>query len=140
RLLEKRGHRVMVAANGREALEALEKEAVDLVVKDVEVPEEEGLEATAAIREKEKASGAHLPIIALTAHAMKGDRERCLDAGMDGYLPKPIRADELLLTIDKLAPAPRLAPRSSDDNMIDRVLDRGAVLSQFGGDVELMQR
>jgi CheY-like chemotaxis protein len=95
RLLEKRGHRVMVAANGREALEALEKEAFDLVLMDVQMPEVDGLEATAAIREKEKASGAHLPIIALTAHAMKGDRERCLDAGMDGYLPKPIRAQDL---------------------------------------------
>src|SRR5579864_4943113 len=95
RLLEKRGHRVVVAANGREALEALEKEAFDLVLMDVQMPEVDGLEATAAIREKEKASGAHLPIIALTAHAMKGDRERCLDAGMDGYLPKPIRAQDL---------------------------------------------
>jgi PAS domain S-box-containing protein len=95
RLLEKRGHRVMVAGNGREAIEALEKETFDLVLMDVQMPEMDGFEATMAIREKERTTGAHLPIIALTAHAMKGDRERCLGAGMDGYLAKPIRATEL---------------------------------------------
>ncbi len=95
RLLEKRGHRVAVAANGREALGALEKESFDLVFMDVQMPEMDGLEATAAIREKEKSSGLHQPIIALTAHAMKGDREECLAAGMDGYLTKPIRSQEL---------------------------------------------
>ena len=95
RLLEKRGHRVVVAANGREVLEALEKEGFDLVLMDVQMPEMDGLEATAAIREKEKASGTHQWVVALTAHAMKGDRERCLAAGMDGYLSKPIRPREL---------------------------------------------
>jgi two-component system, sensor histidine kinase and response regulator len=95
RLLEKRGHRVVVASNGRQALEALEKESFDLVLMDVQMPEMDGFEATAAIREKEKASGFHLPVIALTAHAMKGDRERCLAVGMDGYLAKPIRQQEL---------------------------------------------
>jgi signal transduction histidine kinase/CheY-like chemotaxis protein len=95
RLLEKRGHRVTVAGNGREALEALEKESFDLVFMDVQMPEMDGLEATAAIREKEKTNGVHQPIIALTAHAMKGDREKCLAAGMDGYLSKPIRPQEL---------------------------------------------
>jgi two-component system, sensor histidine kinase and response regulator len=95
RLLEKRGHRVTVAGNGREALEALEKESFDLVFMDVQMPEMDGLEATAAIREKEKTSGGHQPIIALTAHAMKGDREKCLAGGMDGYLAKPIRPQEL---------------------------------------------
>jgi two-component system, sensor histidine kinase and response regulator len=95
RLLEKRGHSVVVAGNGREALEALEKQSFDLVFMDVQMPEMDGLEATAAIREKEKGSGVHRPIIALTAHAMKGDRERCLASGMDGYLTKPIRPQEL---------------------------------------------
>jgi signal transduction histidine kinase/CheY-like chemotaxis protein len=95
RLLEKRGHYVVVAANGREALEALQKESFDLVFMDVQMPEMDGLEATAAIREKEKGTGVHRPIIALTAHAMKGDRERCLASGMDGYLTKPIRPQEL---------------------------------------------
>jgi two-component system sensor histidine kinase/response regulator len=95
RLLEKRGHRVAVAANGREALEALDKESFDLVFMDLQMPEVDGFEATAALREKEKGSGIHQPVIALTAHAMKGDRERCLAAGMDGYLSKPIKPQEL---------------------------------------------
>ncbi len=95
RLLEKRGHRVTVTANGREAVEALANQTFDLVLMDVQMPEMDGFEATAAIREKEKHNGAHMPIVALTAHAMKGDRERCLAAGMDGYLSKPIRSQEL---------------------------------------------
>ena len=95
RLLEKRGHHVVVATNGREALEALEKESFDLVFMDVQMPEMDGMEATAVIRENEKGRDCHQTIIALTAHAMKGDRERCLAAGMDGYLSKPIRREEL---------------------------------------------
>jgi two-component system sensor histidine kinase/response regulator len=95
RLLEKRGHRVVVAGNGFEALAALKKENFDLVLMDVQMPEMDGIEATGAIREEEKASGEHRPIVALTAHAMKGDREKCLAAGMDGYLTKPIRPQEM---------------------------------------------
>jgi len=95
RLLEKRGHHVKVAPNGREAITTLEKGTFDLVLMDVQMPEMDGLDATAAIRSKEVASGKHQNIIALTAHAMKGDKERCLAAGMDGYLTKPIRAQEL---------------------------------------------
>ena len=95
RLLEKRGHHVVVTGNGREALAALEKEPFDLVLMDVQMPEMDGLEATAALRAKETGTGAHLWVIALTAHAMKGDRERCIAAGMDGYLSKPIRPPEL---------------------------------------------
>jgi CheY-like chemotaxis protein len=95
RLLEKRGHQVVLAANGLEALAALEKENYDLVFMDVQMPEMDGLEATAAIRNKEKINGNHQVVIALTAHAMKGDQERCVAAGMDGYLTKPIRPQEL---------------------------------------------
>ncbi len=95
RLLEKRGHSVVVAANGREALAALEKESFDLVLMDVQMPVMDGFEATAAIRKKEGAGGTHLQVVALTAHAMKGDREKCLAGGMDGYLSKPIRPQEL---------------------------------------------
>ena len=95
RLLEKRGHSVQVAVNGREALQALDKERFDLVLMDVQMPEMDGMEATAAIRQHEKGSGLHTPIIALTANAMKGDREKYLASGMDGYLAKPIRPLEL---------------------------------------------
>ena len=100
RLLEKRGHRVAVTANGREALAALEKDDYDLVLMDVQMPEMDGLEATAAIRKREEQSGKHQVVIALTAHAMKGDEERCLAAGMDGYLSKPIRPAELDAMLD----------------------------------------
>jgi PAS domain S-box-containing protein len=95
RLLEKRGHRVAVAGSGLEVLVALEKESFDLVLMDVQMPEMDGLEATTAIREKEKGTGHRQAVVALTAHAMKGDREKCLAAGMDGYLSKPIRPQEL---------------------------------------------
>jgi CheY-like chemotaxis protein len=95
RLLEKRGHHVVVAGNGAEALAAMEKQDFDLVFMDVQMPEMDGLEATAVIRGKEKITGKHQPIIALTAHAMKGDREKCIAGGMDGYLTKPIRPQEL---------------------------------------------
>jgi PAS domain S-box-containing protein len=95
RLLEKRGHHVVVAGNGAEALTAMEKHDFDLVFMDVQMPEMDGLEATAVIRGKEKITGKHQPIIALTAHAMKGDREKCIAGGMDGYLTKPIRPQEL---------------------------------------------
>ncbi len=105
RLLEKRGHTVVVAANGREALAALENEAFDLVLMDVQMPEMDGFEATAAIRKLEKAVGGHLPIIAMTAHAMKGDEERCLAAGMDGYIPKPIRPQQFLDMLESLSEA-----------------------------------
>jgi two-component system, sensor histidine kinase and response regulator len=104
-LLERRGHAVVIANNGQEAVDALERERFDLVLMDVQMPEMDGLQATAAIREKEKALGGHIPIIAMTAHAMKGDRERCLAAGMDEYVPKPIRADELYETLERMAPA-----------------------------------
>jgi two-component system, sensor histidine kinase and response regulator len=103
RLLEKRGHRVTVAGNGREALEALERESFDLVFMDVQMPEMDGMEATAAIRDKEKGTGQHQPIIALTAHAMTGDREKCLAGGMDGYLTKPIRSQQLEQVLEQYA-------------------------------------
>jgi CheY-like chemotaxis protein len=95
RLLEKRGHHVAVAGNGQQALVALEKERFDLVLMDMQMPEMDGFEATTEIRKRESANDQRLPIVALTAHAMKGDREKCLAAGMDGYLSKPIRPQEL---------------------------------------------
>jgi PAS domain S-box-containing protein len=101
RLLEKRGHRVVLAGNGREALEALAKDVFDLVFMDVQMPQMDGLEATAGIREGEKGTARHQVVIALTAHALKGDRDRCLAGGMDDYLAKPIRPRELDAVLEK---------------------------------------
>jgi CheY-like chemotaxis protein len=95
RLLEKRGHSVRIAANGLLALQVLAEESFDVVFMDLQMPEVDGWQTTAAIRAKEANGGPRLRIIALTAHAMTGDRERCLAAGMDGYLAKPIRPEEL---------------------------------------------
>ena len=94
-LLEREGHSVVVAKNGKQAVAAMADDDFDLVLMDVEMPEMDGLEATAVIRVKEKQAGVHTPIVAMTAHAMKGDRERCLEAGMDAYVSKPIHAQEL---------------------------------------------
>lgn len=107
RMLEKRGHRVMVVNNGREALAATEEGNYDLVLMDVQMPEMDGIEATLAIREKEKRrdDGSHQAIVALTAHAMKGDEERCKAAGMDDYLTKPIRPQELGNLLERYAAA-----------------------------------
>jgi signal transduction histidine kinase/DNA-binding response OmpR family regulator len=107
RLLEKRGYTVTVAPDGRAAVEALEKERFDLVLMDVQMPEMGGFEATGAIRAREKDEGGHIPIIALTAHAMKSDQERCLASGMDGYISKPIRSSELFSLIEKVLQAKR---------------------------------
>jgi len=102
-LLERRGYIVTVADDGREALAALKKKDFDVVLMDVQMPGMDGFEATAAIRERERAAGRHTPIIAMTAHALEGDKERCLSAGMDGYISKPIQTNEFFATIEKLA-------------------------------------
>jgi len=104
RLLQKRGHTVRVANNGKEALDLLERESFDLVLMDVQMPQMGGFEATARIRAAEEGTGRHMPIIALTAHAMTGDRERCLEAGMDAYVSKPIQEKELRLAIESVLP------------------------------------
>jgi len=101
RLLEKRGFQVTVAGDGQVALNELEKHSFDIVLMDVQMPNMDGFEATAEIRKREKSTGGRIPIIAMTAHALKEDEERCLAAGMDGYLSKPIRTTELFATIEK---------------------------------------
>jgi len=103
RMLERMGHAVAVAINGKEALSAVEKHAFDLILMDVQMPEMDGLEATKAIREFEKNTGKHLPIVAMTAYSMKGDKERFLESGMDGYIRKPINSAELFRTLENLA-------------------------------------
>jgi signal transduction histidine kinase/DNA-binding response OmpR family regulator len=105
RLLEKRGHSVVVAGNGKAALEFLDKQRFDLVLMDVQMPELDGLAATAAIREGERKTGTHIPIIAMTANAMAGDKERCLEAGMDAYISKPLDSKDLYAAIDNMVPA-----------------------------------
>lgn len=102
RLLQKYGYQVTTVGNGRSALGAIDSKKFDLVLMDVELPELDGIAATLAIREREKDTGNHLPIVAMTAHAMKGDKERCLEAGMDAYIAKPINAPELFEIIDSL--------------------------------------
>ncbi len=136
-LLSKAGHTTVLACDGREALAAVEREPFDLVLMDVQMPEMDGLEATARIREREKATGRHVLIVAMTAYAMKGDRERCLAAGMDGYVAKPIHAAELARAIALLVPAsrPGAAPGPAAAG-----LDRAAVLARVGGDEQLLRK
>jgi CheY-like chemotaxis protein len=103
--LKLQGHHVHVVNNGREALAALETDPFDLVLMDVQMPEMDGYEATAAIRERDRQSGRHTPVVAMTASAMKGDRERCLEAGMDDYIAKPITSRQLSRAIDAIRSA-----------------------------------
>ena len=142
-ILKKRGHTVVATANGVETLAALEAEGehpFDLILMDVQMPEMDGIEATARIREKEKSGKRHIPIIALTAHAMKGDRETCLKAGMDGYVPKPLKAEELLAAMEE-AMAGRTKTASAavqpHDNKSE-VFDRKQTLTSVDGDLELL--
>ena len=110
RLLEKRGHRVDTATNGREACEAFHRQSYDVILMDVQMPEMTGIEATAAIRQAERGTGRHIPIIAMTAHAMMGDRERFLAGGMDGYISKPILLKELTDALEKISPCAHAPP------------------------------
>jgi CheY-like chemotaxis protein len=140
RLLGKAGHTVVVAGNGKEALATLAKAGplgFDLMLMDVQMPEMDGFEAAAAIRKKEKGTGTHLPIIAMTAHAMKGDRERCLAAGMDDYLTKPVKREELLDAIGRHSCE---SPASGKDKPARQQpgLDNAAVLAHFDGDEDLL--
>jgi two-component system, sensor histidine kinase and response regulator len=104
-MLEKRGFLVTVAADGRAAVEAFGEQAFDLVLMDMQMPEMDGMEAFAAIRALERPQARRTPVVALTAHAMAHDRQRCLDAGMDGYISKPVTAALLFAEIERLAPA-----------------------------------
>jgi PAS domain S-box-containing protein len=159
-LLQKRGHSLVQAANGREAVEAAARETFDLIFMDVQMPEMDGLEATRRIREAEQATGRHTPIAAMTAHAMAGDRECCLAVGMDDYLSKPLQKDELLALLERIsagrkptgAAAPPSAPnghrqpaalwtlaRESSARALP-VFSREKLLDELDGDEALMQR
>jgi CheY-like chemotaxis protein/HPt (histidine-containing phosphotransfer) domain-containing protein len=139
-ILEAARHRVTVVNNGKEAVAALEKHAYDAVLMDVQMPEMDGFQATAAIREREKSTGRHTPIIALTAHAMKGDLERCRVADMDDYVPKPIQPEELFRAIRKCVGhvAERGKLGRQEINAEAAALDRGALLARVGGDAKIL--
>jgi CheY-like chemotaxis protein/HPt (histidine-containing phosphotransfer) domain-containing protein len=140
RLLEKRGHKVAVAADGRQALEMLESQSFDLVIMDLQMPEMDGLEATAKIREREKGTGTHLPIIAMTAYAMKRDRDRCREAGMDGYLAKPIQPQELYAALESIVTGnARDSHISAAPGPSQKVLDKAALLDRVEGDQQLLR-
>jgi signal transduction histidine kinase/DNA-binding response OmpR family regulator/HPt (histidine-containing phosphotransfer) domain-containing protein len=151
RLLEKRGHLVTVVRNGREAVEAIERERFDVVLMDVQMPEIDGFEATALIRRREKSGDGHsrhIPIIAMTAHALKGDRDRCLDAGMDDYVSKPLQFERLFEAVEVYADQPGVAvsaiasaTATATQQPIDPpvTLNRAGVLQRLGGDAELLQ-
>jgi two-component system, sensor histidine kinase and response regulator len=139
-ILQKGGHSVLAVNNGREAVEAHKREDFDLVLMDVQMPEMDGFEATDAIRTRERITGRHLPIIAMTAHAMKGDRERCLESGMDDYVAKPVHAAELLRVIQKFAEtaaAPIAAAPPVENNDV-LVFDRQSALDRVSDEEELL--
>ena len=140
--LERIGYRADAVANGKEVLSALEGISYDLIFMDVQMPEMDGFEATAAIRRKERRTGGYTPIIAMTAHAMKGDRERCLEAGMDDYVPKPIQPQTLIEVlrrwVDKEGLKKRELPMIKPGEAIE-VFDKKEALERLGGDEELFQ-
>ena len=115
-VLRKWGHTLTIANNGHEAVAAFERDTYDVILMDVQMPEMDGLQATALIREQEQQRGRHVPIIAMTANAMKGDREECVEAGMDEYVTKPIRWTELRQALD------RVVPRTSKSDVPDEAL------------------
>ncbi len=142
RLLERRGHTVEVASSGVQALATLNAQRFDVVLMDVQMPEMDGLEATETIRAQEQATGDHIPIIAMTAHVMQGDRERCLEAGMDDYVAKPIRADILFATIECLLPdaiSTTSEPSPQIEAPMAELFDRAATLRRVDGDRELLR-
>ena len=145
-LLAQEGHTVVLVGNGREAVERTAEEAFDVVLMDVQMPEMDGFEAAAAIREREHGTSTHVPIVAMTAHAMAGDRERCLQAGMDTYISKPLRPDELLAAINRSVDTHRVSatPVVSDGTEPTNppkatiALDSGPLLASFGGNRKLL--
>ena len=139
-LLEKHGHTVVVAGDGKQAVTMCHSQDFDLVLMDVQMPEMDGLEATAAIRTRERQTGAHIPIIAMTAHAMKGDRERCLESGMDDYVAKPIRAQQLFEAIQTVLGASAEArPRPEGETHEVEIVDWSEALKSVKGDRALLK-
>jgi len=138
-IFEKLGYQVTVVSHGGEALAAVQVRKFDLIAMDVQMPEMDGLEATKAIRAGEKSTGTHTPIVAMTAHAMKGDRERCLAAGMDAYLSKPMRIGELEEVIDQLISPSRAVLVPASVTSPGDVVDQAALLAGVDGDRRLLR-
>jgi CheY-like chemotaxis protein len=138
RLLEKRNHIVTVVGNGKEALAALQDQAFDLVLMDVQMPEMDGMEATTILREREKDSEKHQPVVAMTALAMNGDRERCLAAGMDGYISKPIRPQQLDEVLQQYLSSPNDSEPSDASATAGSVIDSNDLLDRLDGDRALL--
>ena len=136
RVLEKMGHTSVLARNGKEAFTLAFSQKFDLAFMDVQMPEMDGLAATEAIRQREKSSNTHLAIFAMTAHAMKGDRERCLQAGMDGYIMKPIRFGDIEKTVSSFSSA---QPDSSPSPSPKASWGRAEALERLGGDEDLLR-
>jgi PAS domain S-box-containing protein len=138
-LLKQRGHRVSIVGNGRQVADRAAADSFDVILMDVQMPEMGGLEATALIRERERTTGGHTPIVALTARAMPGDREQCLAAGMDAYVSKPLRPDELFSAMNAvLANSPDATPASTP--AAADALDRDVLLAGFGGRADLLRQ
>jgi CheY-like chemotaxis protein len=140
-LLARQHHQVVVANNGQEALQQLRSSEFDVVLMDVQMPVMDGLEATREIRKREKQEGGHVPIIAMTAHALKGDRERCIAAGMDQYLAKPIRGHQLTELLAKISSHQDLAAEAAepmDPSTTVDVVDWNEALRTAGGNRELL--
>jgi CheY-like chemotaxis protein/HPt (histidine-containing phosphotransfer) domain-containing protein len=137
-VLEKQEHRVVVVDNGAAAVRAVEQESNDLVLMDVQMPQMNGLEATRAIRALERERGSHVPIVAMTAHAMKGAREECLQAGMDAYLSKPVQMAELVRVIEELSRCPANRPSSAEISP-HAPFNPGPLRRRIGDDEELLR-
>ena len=138
-MLQKRGHQVVVDEDGKKAVTAFEGGVFDLVLMDIQMPEMDGFEATAAIREAQKSNGTHTPVVAMTANAMQGNRERCLEAGMDGYIPKPVKARELLRGVEEAVESSGQTPINDLANQSAHgAFDKSYALSRVEGDEELL--
>jgi CheY-like chemotaxis protein len=149
-MLQRLGHTVVVASNGREAIEKINTQEFDIVFMDVQMPEMDGITATVEIRKSEQSTGKHIPIVAMTAHAMKGDKEKCLEAGMDDYVSKPIRRQELGDVIGRVAnrflrPDPTKTEQPTESKGKDgeeekKILDEEALMQEYEGDKEVLRR
>ena len=137
-LLKQKGHRVTMVGNGRLAADLAVLETFDLILMDVQMPEMSGLEATELIRDHERTAGGHVPIVALTARAMAGDREQCLAAGMDAYVPKPLRSEDLFAAIDSVVTQQR-GPSVAATQLPPDKVDRDVLLEGFGGRADLLK-